>query len=48
MTIRSVSILLVPDRDDRLGSHSGPVDTPDLRGQARYWREKAPPYEVSA
>jgi hypothetical protein len=40
------AILLVPDRDDRLGSHSGPISTRDLPGQARYRREDAPPFEL--
>jgi hypothetical protein len=40
------AIVLVPDRDDRLGSHSGPVSTRDLPGQARYRREDAAPFEA--
>jgi len=39
------AVLLVAERDDRLGSHSGPVSTRDLPGQARYRREDAPPFE---
>jgi hypothetical protein len=39
------AVLLIPDRDDRLGSHSGPVSTHDLPGLARYRREDAPPFE---
>jgi hypothetical protein len=35
------AVVLVPDRDDSLGSHSGPVSTHDLPGQARYRREDA-------
>ncbi len=30
------AVLLVSDRDDDIGSHSGPVSTRDLPGQARY------------
>lgn len=41
------AILLVPDRDERLGSHSGPVSTRDLPGPARYRREDAPPYDAN-
>lgn len=37
------SILLIPEREERLGSHSGPVSTRDLPGAARYRREDAPP-----
>jgi hypothetical protein len=33
------AILLIPQRDDRLGSHSGPVSTRDLPGAARYRHE---------
>jgi hypothetical protein len=33
------AVLLVPQRDDRLGSHSGPVSTRDLPGVVRYRRE---------
>ena len=33
------AILLIPDRDDRLSSHSGPVSTRDLPGVVRYRRE---------
>lgn len=36
------AVLLIPQRDDRLGSHSGPVSTRDLPGTARYRREDAP------
>lgn len=39
------AVLLVPDEDDRLGSHSGPVSTHDLPGQAHYRREDAPPFQ---
>jgi hypothetical protein len=39
------AIILVPDRDDRLGSHSGPISTRDLPGQHRYRREDARPFE---
>lgn len=39
------AVLLIPDRDDDIGSHSGPVSTRDLPGQARYRREDAPPFE---
>ena len=42
------AVLLVPDRDDRVGSHSGPISTRDLPGQARYRREDAPPYQADA
>jgi hypothetical protein len=38
-------VLLIPNRDDHIGSHSGPVSTRDLPGQARYRREDAPPFE---
>jgi hypothetical protein len=37
------AMLLIPDSDDDLGSHSGPISTRDLPGQARYRREDAPP-----
>ncbi|MGH2951150.1 MAG: hypothetical protein ACRDKX_03805 [Solirubrobacterales bacterium] len=40
------AILLVPDRDDDLGSHSGPVSTRDLPGTRRYRREDAPPFRT--
>ena len=33
------AVLLIPQRDDRLGSHSGPVSTRDLPGVVRYRRE---------
>lgn len=33
------AVLLIPNRDDRLGSHSGPVSTRDLPGVVRYRRE---------
>lgn len=33
------AVLLIPNRDDRLGSHSGPVSTRDLPGAVRYRRE---------
>jgi len=33
------AILLISQRDDRLGSHSGPVSTRDLPGAVRYRRE---------
>jgi hypothetical protein len=36
------AVLLIPQRDDRLGSHSGPISTRDLPGAARYRREDAP------
>lgn len=36
------AVLLIPDRDDNLGSHSGPVSTRDLPGQARYRAEEPP------
>lgn len=39
------AMLLVPDRDDDLGSHSGPISTRDLPGQALYRREDAPPFQ---
>jgi|SRR5665213_2040966 len=37
------AVLLIPDRDDDIGSHSGPVSTRDLPGQARYRRDPEPP-----
>jgi hypothetical protein len=37
------AMLLIPDRDDDIGSHSGPVSTRDLPGQARYRRDPEPP-----
>lgn len=40
---RGHAVLLIPDRDDNLGSHSGPVSTRDLPGEARYRREGPPP-----
>lgn len=33
------AVLLLPQRDDRLGSHSGPVSTRDLPGVVRYRRD---------
>lgn len=39
------AILLIPEPDERLGSHSGPISTRDLPGAARYRREDAPPFE---
>ena len=39
------AVLLIPNRDDALGSRSGPVSTRDLPGQVRYRREDAPPFE---
>lgn len=39
------AVLLIPQRDDRLGSHSGPVSTRDLPGVVRYRREDAVPSE---
>jgi hypothetical protein len=33
------AVLLLPQRDDRLGSHSGPVSTRDLPGVMRYRRD---------
>lgn len=41
------AVLLVPDRDDEIGSHSGPVSTRDLPGQARYRREDASTFPPS-
>jgi hypothetical protein len=38
------AVLLIPERDDNLGSHSGPVSTRDLPGRARYRREDAAPF----
>ena len=38
------AVLLVPDRDDQIGSHSGPVSTRDLPGYARYRRDDAAPF----
>ena len=37
------AVLLIPDRDDDIGSHSGPVSTRDLPGQARYRRDPEHP-----
>ena len=37
------AVLLIPQRDDRLGSHSGPVSTRDLPGVVRYRREDEDP-----
>ncbi len=34
------AVLLIPDRDDDVRSHSGPVSTRDLPGQVRYRREE--------
>ncbi len=34
------AVLLVPQREDRIGSHSGPVSTRDLPGVVRYRREE--------
>lgn len=39
------AVLLIPRRDDRLGSHSGPVSTRDLPGVVRYRRDEAPTVE---
>jgi hypothetical protein len=33
------AVLLIPERDERLGSHSGPVSTRDLPGVVRYRRD---------
>ncbi len=41
------AVLLVSERDDEIGSHSGPISTRDLPGEARYRREEAPPFEAS-
>ncbi|MGH2712683.1 MAG: hypothetical protein ACRDM7_02135 [Thermoleophilaceae bacterium] len=35
------AVLLIPDRHDGVGSHSGPVSTRDLPGHVRYRREEA-------
>jgi hypothetical protein len=37
------AVLLIPDRDDDVGSHSGPVSTRDLPGQVRYRRDERGP-----
>ena len=37
------AVLLIPDRDDDAGSHSGPVSTRDLPGQVRYRRDETHP-----
>lgn len=39
------AVLLIPRRDDRLGSHSGPVSTRDLPGVVHYRRDEAPTVE---
>jgi hypothetical protein len=39
------AVLLILQRDDRLGSHSGPVSTRDLQGVVRYRRDEAPTVE---
>lgn len=36
------AVLLIPDRDDNVGSHAGPVSTRDLPGEVRYRREEPP------
>ena len=36
------AVLLITERDDRLGSHAGPVSTRDLPGVASYRRENPP------
>jgi hypothetical protein len=41
------AVLLVPERDDEIGSHSGPISTRDLPGEARYRSEDDPPFESS-
>ena len=38
------AVLLIPDRDERLDSHAGPISTRDPPGAARYRREDAPPF----
>lgn len=40
------AVLLIPDRDERLDSHSGPISTRDLPGAARYRRDDAPPFQA--
>lgn len=42
------ALLLVPERDDDLGSHSGPISTRDLAGVARFRREDSPPFSAPA
>jgi len=41
------AVLLVSERDDEIGSHSGPVSTRDLPGEARYRREDAASFDKS-
>jgi hypothetical protein len=36
------AVLLIPQLDDQVGSHSGPISTRDLPGAAYYRRESAP------